>query len=247
MDIFWEIHSGLPREGPGDSISTARAYAAASDLPPKPKTLDIGCGPGMQTIDLAKLSGGEIVAIDFHQPFLDEMVRRSKEAGVETQIQALKLSMFEMDFEREQFDLVWSEGAIYIMGFEEGFKTCHPFLKPGGYMVVTEASWFQPNPPQEVLDFWQEAYPAMRTIEENIHRCEKQGYRVIEHFHLPDSSWWDNYYNPLVERVSMLRSKYAEDAEVQNALDEELAEIALFRKYPSYYGYEFYIAQKPRS
>ena len=71
MDIFWEIHSDLPREGPGDSTSTARAYAAASDLPPQPKILDIGCGPGMQTLDLAKLSGGEIIAIDFHQPFLD--------------------------------------------------------------------------------------------------------------------------------------------------------------------------------
>ena len=246
MDIFWEIHSGLPREGPGDSISTARAYAAASDLPPQPKILDIGCGPGMQTIDLAKLSGGEIIAIDFHQPFLDELVRRAKDAGVEAQIQARKLSMFEMDFEREQFDLVWSEGAVYIMGFKQGFKICHSFLKPGGYMVVTEASWFQPNPPGEVLDFWNEAYPDMGTIDENIQWLQTHGYRLVEHFHLPDSSWWDNYYNPLAERVAMLREKYADNPEVQNALDEELAEIDLFRKYSDNYGYEFYVVQKPK-
>jgi len=244
MDIFWEIHSGLPREGPGDSESTARAYAAASDLPPQPKILDIGCGTGMQTLDLAKLSGGEIIAIDFHQPFLDELVRRAKEAGVEAQIQARKLSMLEMDFERERFDLVWSEGAIYIMGFEAGFKACHPFLKSGGYMAVTEVSWFQPNPPGEIVDFWIKNYPGMRTIEENIRRFERQGYRLVEHFHLPDSSWWENYYNPLAERVAMLREKYADKPEVQNALDEELAEIELFRKHSSYYGYEFYVAQK---
>jgi ubiquinone/menaquinone biosynthesis C-methylase UbiE len=244
MDIFWELHSDLPREGPGDPESTARAYAAIKNLPPKPKILDIGCGPGMQTLDLARLSEGEIIAIDFHQPFLDELVRRTKEAGLEEYIQARKLSMFEMDFALERFDLVWSEGAIYIMGFEQGFKACHPLLRPDGYMVVTEVSWFQSNPPREVLDFWKAAYPEMGTIDVNIQRLEKQGYRLIEHFHLPDSSWWDNYYNPLAERIAMLRKKYAGNAEARNQLDEEYGEIELFRTYSKYYGYEFYVAQK---
>jgi cyclopropane fatty-acyl-phospholipid synthase-like methyltransferase len=140
MDLFWELHSNLPREGPGDSVSTARAYAAIKNLPAQPKILDIGCGPGMQTLDLARLSQGEIIAIDFHQPFLDKLSRRAEKAGLEKNILARKLSMFEMDFTTEQFDLVWSEGAIYIMGFEQGFETCHPLLKPGGYMAVTELS-----------------------------------------------------------------------------------------------------------
>ena len=244
MDIFWEIHSDLPREGPGDSDSTARAYSALSGLPACPRILDIGCGPGMQTLDLARLSNGQITAIDFHQPFLDELVRRAKAAGVDGYIQTQNMSMFEMDFAPEQFDLIWSEGAIYIMGFENGFKTCYPFLKTGGYMVVTEASWFQPNPPQQVFDFWKEAYPDMGSIEENILRIERQGYKLIDHFHLPDSSWWDNYYDPLMKRVSRLREKYAGNSKAQKALDEELAEIELFRKYSNYYGYEFYVAQK---
>jgi ubiquinone/menaquinone biosynthesis C-methylase UbiE len=244
MNIFWEIHSNLPREGPGDSASTARAFAAITNLPSHPKILDIGCGPGMQTLDLARLSQGEIIAIDFHQPFLDELARRAKEAALEKQIQARKMSMHEMDFAPELFDLVWSEGAIYIMGFEQGFKTCRPFLKRGGYMAVTEASWFAPDPPQEALGFWRVAYPRMGTISENLQKIERQGYQLVDHFPLPDSSWWEGYYNPLAERVAMLRKKYAGNPEAQSSLDEELAEIALFRKYSSYYGYEFYIAQK---
>jgi ubiquinone/menaquinone biosynthesis C-methylase UbiE len=185
MDIFWEIHSSLPREGPGDFESTARAYVAIPDMPLKPKILDIGCGPGMQTLDLAKLSRGEIIAIDLHQPFLDKLVRRANEAGVDGHIQARKLSMFEMDFEPEQFDLVWSEGAIYIMGFERGFETCLPLLKPGGYMAVTEVSWFQSNPPQEAFDFWKAAYPEMGTIDENIKRLERQGLNWLRIFTCP--------------------------------------------------------------
>ena len=244
MDIFWEVHSALPREGPGDSKSTARAYASLTGLPACPNILDIGCGPGMQTLDLARLSNGQITAIDFHQPFLDELVHRAEEAGLDGHIQVRKLSMFEMDFAQEQFDLIWSEGAIYIMGFEQGFKTCHSFLKPGGYMVVTEVSWFKQNPPQEVFDFWNASYPGMGTVVGNIQWLETNGYKLVDHFHLPDSSWWENYYHPLAERVAMLKEKYAGNIEIQNALDEELAEIALFRKYSSYYGYEFYIAQK---
>ena len=34
-DAFWAIHSDLPREGPGDNASTARALSAMTDLPPK--------------------------------------------------------------------------------------------------------------------------------------------------------------------------------------------------------------------
>jgi cyclopropane fatty-acyl-phospholipid synthase-like methyltransferase len=244
MDIFWELHSGLPREGPGDSVSTARAFAAARGLPAHPKILDIGCGPGMQTLDLARLSQGEIIAIDFHRPFLDELARRAINAGMEKQIQVRKLSMFEMDFGPEQFDLVWSEGALYIMGLAQGFKACHPYLKPGGYMAVTEVSWFHPEPPQKLLDFWTEGYPDIGTVAINIHRLEMQGYRLVDHFHLPDSSWWENYYNPLSERIARLRKKYAGNTEAQNLLDGEQFEIDLFRNYSNYFGYEFYVAQK---
>jgi hypothetical protein len=153
--------------------------------------------------------------------------------------------MFEMDFSPEQFDLIWSEGAIYIMGFERGFKACRPLLKAGGYLAVTEVSWFRLNPPREVLDFWNSAYQDISTIDENIQKLEAQGYRLVDHFHLPDSSWWENYYHPLSERVKILRKKYEGEAKIQRLLDEEQAEIGLFRTYSDYYGYEFYIAQKP--
>ena len=132
MDIFWELHSDLPREGPGDLKSTARAYAAASDLPRQPKILDIGCGPGMQTLDLAKPSQGEIIAIDFHQPFLDELIRRAKNAGLDKHIQARKMSMFEMDFAPEQFDLVWSEARSTSWVSSKASKPAVPFSSRAG-------------------------------------------------------------------------------------------------------------------
>jgi 2-polyprenyl-3-methyl-5-hydroxy-6-metoxy-1,4-benzoquinol methylase len=80
-EIFWEIHSGLPREGPGDNESTRKAYRMLKGLPENPRILDIGCGPGMQTIELAKLSSGRIDALDSHQPFLEQLKKSTKKEG----------------------------------------------------------------------------------------------------------------------------------------------------------------------
>src|SRR5512140_1883138 len=95
-DIFFEVHAGLPREAPGDEASTARALGMMQGLPAVPSILDIACGPGAQTIALTKHSAARITAIDVHQPFLDELQRRTEQAGVAGRVTPLKMSMFEL-------------------------------------------------------------------------------------------------------------------------------------------------------
>jgi ubiquinone/menaquinone biosynthesis C-methylase UbiE len=141
--IFWEVHSGLPREGPGDNESTRKAYLMLKDLPEHPRILDIGCGPGMQTVELAKLSGGQIVALDFHEPFLEQLKEAAKEEGVDDRVKAVKGDMRNMKFEDNHFDVVWSEGAIFVIGFEKGLREWRQLLTPDGYVVVSELSWLK--------------------------------------------------------------------------------------------------------
>lgn len=78
MDVFFEIHRDLPREGPGNNESTRKAFHLLNGLPSQPNILDIGCGPGMQTIEIAKMTNGKIIAIDTHEPFLEELNRRAE-------------------------------------------------------------------------------------------------------------------------------------------------------------------------
>ncbi len=240
MNIFWEIHYGLPREAPGDEESTVRALRLMRDLPAAPHILDIACGPGAQTIALARNSDALITAIDTRQEFLDELCRRAAQAGVSERIRPVKASMFELRFD-ETFDAIWSEGAIYIMGFEEGLRAWRPLLKPGGYIAVTELSWLKPDPPQEIRDFWTEAYPGAESIEGNLKRVQAAGYNLIEHFTLPESSWWRPYYDPMAARVAELREKYRGDEAALQALDTELTEIEMYRKYSAWYGYVFHV------
>ncbi len=244
MNIFWELHSDLPREAPGDMASTAKALSLIPNLPKNPQILDIGCGPGMQTLALAKITKGQIIAIDNHQPYLDELQQRAAQENFSSHIKVQNSSMFSLDFEPESFDLIWSEGAIYIMGFQEGLQSWHRFLKTGGAIAVSELSWLVTNPPEEPLNFWKNAYPAMKNITENITILQNLGYHYINSFTLPESSWWNNYYTPLGGRLNDLQKKYQGNEEANAVLDEEQREIELYRNYSDYYGYVFYLMQK---
>ncbi|KDR95121.1 Methyltransferase domain-containing protein [Peptoclostridium litorale DSM 5388] len=242
--LFFEIHSNLPREGPGLNECTRKAFQAIPDLPDEPEILDVGCGPGMQTIELAKISSGNITAIDNHQPYLEVLEKTAQKEGLAENIKTMNVSMFEMDFERNSFDLIWAEGAIYIIGVEKGLNYWKQFLRPGGYMAFTEVSWLREDRPKELQQFWDEAYPAIKGIDANIALIEKCGYKVIEHFILPEKAWWRDYYNPLEKRLIMLREKYKSDNQAIEMIEQEEIEIELYRRYSNWYGYVFYIVQK---
>ncbi|NGQ96582.1 methyltransferase domain-containing protein [Brevibacillus sp. SYP-B805] len=241
--IFFEIHKDIPREGPGSNESTRKAYGLLQGLPPRPQILDIGCGPGMQTLELARLTDGSITAVDTHEPFLAELTRRAAAAGLQGKITPLVASMFSLPFPAKSFDVIWSEGAIFIIGFERGLREWRSYLKPNGFLAVTEISWLRRDLPDEVAQFWAANYPAMKSVGENIDLIRQTGYVPVDHFVLPESDWWNDYYDPLEKRVAVLREKYADHPDALAQLAETQAEIDLYRKYADCYGYVFYLMQ----
>ncbi|HVM72385.1 MAG TPA: methyltransferase domain-containing protein [Anaerolineales bacterium] len=243
MDLFFELHLDLPREGPGDAASTRRAFSLMAGLPAQARLLDIGCGPGLQTIELAQISSASILALDNHQPFLDALARQAKQAGLADRISIRNQSMLALDFEPGSFDAIWSEGAIYIIGFEKGLREWQPFLKKGGYLAVSELSWLKPEPPLEAKTFWDENYPGMHTLEENLAILQKTGYREIGQFTLPESAWWQDYYTPLEQRITVIKEKYRDNPAAQAFLQDSQRETEMYRKYSEWYGYEFYVMQ----
>jgi ubiquinone/menaquinone biosynthesis C-methylase UbiE len=242
-DIFFEVHQDLPREGPGRDKYTRKAFRMLPKIE-KARILDIGCGPGGPTMELARLSDGHVIGLDIHQPFLDKLRQKIEEAGFSDRVQAIKGSMLEMNFEEESFDIIWSEGSIYIIGFEKGLKEWRRLLKPRGFLVVHEMIWLEPDPPREIEDYWKEVYPGIKTIQEDLESISRCGYKVIGHFPLPEDAWWEEYYTPLEERIQVLRKKYENDPRALASLDEEQREVNLYRKYSRWYGSAFYVMQK---
>jgi len=204
------VNSGLPRESPGDNKPTKKAYLMLDELPEKPNILDIACGLGVQTVTLAKLSNGKIRAVDNHQPFLEQMKKRAEEEGVGEKIIAVNGDMTALDYEKDSFDLIWCEGAIFVIGFEKGIQEWRRLLTGQGYLVVSEFCWLKPDPPEEVGKFV-ESYPGIKTINENLAVIKKAGYRVINYFVLPEESWWDSYYTPIEAKIPSMKLKYKDE------------------------------------
>ncbi|OHD54734.1 MAG: hypothetical protein A2Y33_01805 [Spirochaetes bacterium GWF1_51_8] len=239
-ELFFEVHTGETREGPGSPESTRKAFSYISGIDKNSKVIDIGCGPGWQTLELARLCGGEITAIDLHEPFLDILKTSALKAGYGNRLTARKMSMTEIDFPDGAFDLVWSEGAIYFIGFTRGLKEFRRLLKTGGYLAVSEATWLKPNPPDEVKEFWNREYPAMGTLESNLASIDYHEYEIAGYFVLPPSDW-EEYFSPLKARFEQMLARHPGDPDAEEYYREELHEFAMYDKYREFYGYVFYI------
>ena len=244
MEVFFEVQSDLPRQAPGESDSTRRALALCSPLPNSPRVLDVGCGPGAQTLVLAEeLQDASITAIDVHQPYLDELRTRTAAAGVLDRVAAKKMSMEEMTFAPGTFDLIWAEGSAYIMGFTKAVAAWKPLLKRGGFLALTELVWLTEDKPIEAAEFFTQEYPAMVDRAGVAGAIRVAGYELIDNFTLSDSAWWDPYYTPLLARLPVLESKYAGDAASEEVIAAARREVEVRRRFPSSYGYEFFVAR----
>lgn len=244
IDVFWELYGDLPQQGPGSEEATLRALQLDPELVKAVNILDVGCGSGRQTLTLARCTDSQITAVDTHQPFLDELTRLAENAGLADRVVTVNQSMTELDFAPGYFDLIWSEGAIYIMGFRTGLKSWQHLLKPGGVVAVTELTWLTENHNAELSQFWKSEYPAMSSIAENLASIEELGYELLGHFSLPTSAW-SNYYLPVGARIHKLTEKYAHDREAMKVLDASQLEIDMFEKYSDDYGYVFYMMRLP--
>jgi cyclopropane fatty-acyl-phospholipid synthase-like methyltransferase len=241
---FYELFEGLPRQGPGDNESTRNALAMIQPLPNDVRILDIGCGSGTQTIELAGNTSGTITALDNHQPFLDELDRRVSREGLTERIKVVNGSMFSLDFAKESFDIIWSEGAIFIIGFEQGLEQFKPLLKPGGYMAVTDLCWIRDNPPAEIAAFFETVSPGMCNEAGYLAGIDRAGYKLIGSFTLPESSWRDEYYRPLEEEIGRMRKRYPGNPRVAELCEEMEREKDMYWKYSDYYGYVFFVMRK---
>ncbi|MDP7080109.1 MAG: class I SAM-dependent methyltransferase [Candidatus Undinarchaeales archaeon] len=241
MEMLFEVFTGLPRAGPGDDESTRRAYRMMKGRSDNPAVLDIGCGPGKQTIELARISNGTVTALDIHQPFLDQLMAKAKDLGVADRVRTVNRSMTDMNFDPGTFDVVWSEGALYLMGFINGLKACRMLLRPGGYIAATEIVWLRDDPPNKLRAFWDAEYPDIRTIDANLKLIAGLELEVVGHFVLPQSAWTENLYAPLMERVPVLEKKYEGNPDAQGFLRTLRDEVTMYERYKDYYGYCFFV------
>jgi serine/threonine-protein kinase HipA len=244
MNAFLELHKDLPREGPGSDEATARALALLPGRPPNPVIFDMGCGPGRQSLVLAKELGARIIAIDIFEQYLEQLQVYARDAGLSSLIETRNQSMDALREPDGSIDLIWAEGSIYILGFERLLKYWARFLKPKGLVVASELTWFTHEPHPEALEFWRSQYPDMESVSGNTERAARSGYRVLDHFRLDDLAWWTEYLAPLEKRMESFERMPEQDPDLENIIKEQREENRIVRRRQDDFGYIFYIMQK---
>ena len=189
---------------------TRRAFRMLPQID-KPRILDVGCGSGIPTLELVRLSQGEIIAIDIDQPALDKLNRRIEKAELTKRIKAENCSMFDMSFPDESFDIVWSEGSIYAIGFERGLREWKRLLKSKGSMVV---------------------HDEQGNVREKLEQISNCGYELLGYFMLSKEIWWTEYFAPFEKWIAESRTTYIHDPKVLEELHQAQLELDMYKKYP---------------
>ena len=248
FELLVDLHIDGERQGPGSEEATRRAIAltgleGASNL----KIADIGCGTGASTLVLANVLDAHVVAVDFLPPFLERLNDVAQRRALADRITTSSTSMDELEFEDESLDVVWSEGAIYNMGFENGIGSWRHFLKPGGVLAVSEITWLTHQRPAELHDHWMNEYPEISTASQKLAALEAAGYSPIGYFPLPESCWLDHYYRPMQDRFAAFLERHDHSPAANEIVEAEQFEIDLYERFSDYVSYGFYIATRTAS
>ena len=245
MALLAELHRDGPRQGPGGPEET-RLALALSGLTRRSglRVADIGCGTGASALTLAAALDGHVTAVDLLPDFLRDLEAAAEQAGLAGRIETVAASMEALPFEEGAVDAIWSEGAIYCMGFEAGVASWRRFLKPGGVLAVSDLTWLTAERPEELQAHWDREYPEVATASAKIAALERLGFSPIGYFPLPERCWIENYYEPLRSRFPAFLERHGGSEAARAVVAAEEAEIALYERNRRFVGYGFYVARK---
>lgn len=245
IDLLIDLHQDGRRQGPGGEDETRRAIALAGLSHKKVKRIaDIGCGTGASTLVLARALDASITAVDIFPAFLDRLRNTAENEGLSERVETVNASMEALPFESASYDVIWSEGAIYNLGFETGVRSWRQFLKPGGVLAVSDLTWLTAQRPLDLDRHWRREYPAVGTASERMAILEANAFSPIGYFPLPERCWLENYYRPMQARFADFLSRHGNSDAAHAIVTSEEKEIALYERYSTYFGYGFFIAER---
>jgi SAM-dependent methyltransferase len=245
LELLVDLHLDGERQGPGSDQATRTAIGLAGLEAMTDLTIaDIGCGTGASTIVLAQDLDARITAVDFLPPFLRRLEATATQRGLADRITTRAASMEELDFDEGSLDVVWSEGAIYNIGFQAGVRAWRRFLRPGGVLAVSEITWLTHRRPAELEDHWTSEYPEVATASTKLAVLEAAGYSPLGYFPLPESCWLDHYYRPLQRRFEGFLDRHGHGSAAKGIVEAEQHEIDLYERFSAYVSYGFYIATR---
>ena len=245
LDLLIDLHRDGKRQGPGGDDETRLAIRLSGlSLAKGLKIADIGCGTGASTLVLARELDASVTAVDFLPDFLHELDIAAERESLGARIETLAVSMEALPFEERSLDAIWSEGAVYNMGFASGIQAWRRFLRPDGILAVSELTWLTQERPAELEQHWMQEYPEVDTASAKMAILEENGFSPVGYFPLPTRCWLDNYYRPMQARFGEFLSRHGNSEAAAAVVAAEENEIALYERNSAFVSYGYYVARR---
>jgi SAM-dependent methyltransferase len=245
MDLIIDLHRRNDRQGPGSTAHTRLAIELAGLKPSAELAVaDVGCGTGASALVLAGETDAFVTAIDSSSVFIETLRERAERAGLASRIRPMLGNMEALPFEDHSLDVIWSEGAIYNIGFAAGVRSWRRFLKPGGVLALSELSWTTSDRPKDVEAHWLREYGEIQTPASKFRVLEEAGYSPVGFFFLPRECWEEQYYAPLSAGFGAFLDRHSHSVEARRTVEAEEHEMRMYRERGRWYGYGFYIARR---
>lgn len=226
LSPFFQLHSELPREGPGGAQDVRRV---ARLVGPRPRIADMACGPGADVPTLLEaFPDSHVTAVDKHAHFLEKIAPSERVSVIHGDMAAVD----------GPFDLIWCAGALYFLGLEGGLATMREKLAPGGVLAFSHPCYFTAHPSVEAVAFW--GGDPVERQPDVLSAVEQAGYNVLEHWKVSEAAW-RAYYEPKLERIEKLRPTAS--PELLEILDQGVREAHLWGEVHDETGYLFTVAE----
>ncbi|MFC1796685.1 SAM-dependent methyltransferase [Pseudomonadota bacterium] len=250
MSAYTAVFDHLDHLGPGDTATTRNLVKRLrSNLPPEARVADFGCGVGASALVIAQsLPKAHVLALDSHAPFIAQLESTASAHGLGERVSAVVGDMMEpppLDGVTGEFDLIWSESAIYNVGRTNAFINWRPLLKPGGWLVFTDIVW-QCEPTarsDKALEFWVEEYPDISTADAVVDELATAGFHPLDPV-LSGRESWSNYYEPLRERLRLLSKQGDHPQALIDLITAFEREIDVFDCAGDEVGLSFFLARR---
>ena len=229
-------HESVLRSHLARTVENSAGYLVPH-LAPGASLLDVGCGPGTITVELARrLAPGAVVGIDLSQDVID--AARALDAPANCRFQTG--DSYALQFDDDHFDVVHAHQVLqHLRRPVDALAEMRRVVRPGGVIAARDADYAAMHwaPASPALDRWLELYHQIcdaNQVEADAGRhllgwAQRAGFDRIEvsasswAYATPDSrAWWSDLW---ADRIT--QSTYAQQAVAHGlATPDELETIA---------------------
>ncbi|SFX48628.1 class I SAM-dependent methyltransferase [Marinospirillum alkaliphilum] len=241
MQVFFNVFDAMQRQGPGSDSTIHRVLQQVKRIHLPQRIVDMGCGKGHATCLLARETQAEVLALDLHQPFIKSLQQRAAAEGL-SQLAARVGSMDQPELLPGVFDLIWSEGSAYNIGFERALAIWRPLLSENGLVYISDMVQLTDELAAEARIYLEQEGVEFQHVDDRIRQAQALGYQVLEHFILPQQDWLD-FYGDMEQQIKRLEPVVGKDHPVLISLKQE---IDIYRRFGHQFGYACLLMQKTR-